>query len=158
MIGARLLRGEIETVLRRGVLALAALGLIGAAVELAIERHWGSPGQMLGWVALAAGLAATVQVAARGSRRVRTARALAIAVLMLSTVGVIQHVQENLKAGPLDADYSVRWETMSRPARLWAAASKAVGPAPTLAPGALAEAGLAVLLATVRIDRRSGEQ
>jgi hypothetical protein len=37
---------------------------------------------------------------------------------------------------------------------VWAAATKTVGPAPTFAPGALAEAALLLLLATVRHPTR----
>ena len=42
------------------------------------------------------------------------------------------------------------WEGMSTLSRWWLAARKGVGPSPPLAPGALAQAGFCVLLATVR--------
>jgi hypothetical protein len=139
------------TVLRRGLLGLAALTIGGLAVELTTERHWEQPSQLIAWAALAL-LAVALGLLARAGRawRVRVARLLAAAVVASAVFGIWEHIEANHDAGPLDGRYAATWEALSTPSQWWLAARKVVGPAPPLAPGALAEAGLAVLLATAR--------
>ncbi len=43
-----------STVLRRGLLWLAALTSAGIGVELAADRHWTQPVQLIAWAALGA--------------------------------------------------------------------------------------------------------
>jgi hypothetical protein len=139
------------TILRRGLLALVALGVVGTASELAFLGHWGSAGQTVVWPALVLLAIATVLVAVRASpTTVRIARVIAIGVAAIAFVGVWFHVSENLTAGPLDGDYAAIWASMSLPEQWWLAITGGVGPAPTLAPGVLLQLGLALLLATVR--------
>lgn len=38
--------------MRRGLLALSAVGVVGTAIELAMLRHWGSSAQLVPWFAL----------------------------------------------------------------------------------------------------------
>jgi hypothetical protein len=136
--------------LRRGLLWLAALTSAGIAVELAVERHWTQPGQLIAWGALAALLVAIALLGRRPSARsVRIARVAAGLVMIASVVGVWQHVAANYDAGPLDFRYTNVWDSLPELSRWWLAVSKTVGAAPPLAPGALAQAALAVLLATV---------
>jgi len=59
-------------------------------------------------------------------------------------------VAENLTAGPLDRDYAATWSSMPAVEQWWLAMTGGVGPAPTLAPGALLEISLALALATIR--------
>ena len=70
-------------------------------------------------------------------------------MVVIGGLGIWFHVQENLAAGPLDRHYAATWDSMSSLDQLWAATTGAVGPAPILAPGVLAEISLALLLATV---------
>jgi hypothetical protein len=81
---------------------------------------------------------------------VRRARLLAGAVMIAAAVGVALHINENYVAGPLDQRYEQLWAGMSEIERWWAAFSKAVGPAPTFAPAALALVALVLLVATQR--------
>jgi hypothetical protein len=81
-------------------------------------------------------------------------RTLAVVALVVSTTGVALHVIENLDAGPLDRAYAATWDTMSPLAQWWTAITGGVGPAPVLAPGALAEIALALALGTVGLRAR----
>jgi hypothetical protein len=137
------------TSLRRGLLGLAAVTVVALAVELAVERHWTQPPQLIAWIALAVTALAIGLVSVRPSpRRLRIARVLAVAVMLSAALGIWQHVAANYETGPLDFRYTDTWDTLSEATRWWLALSKTVGPSPLLAPGALAQAGFCVLLAT----------
>jgi hypothetical protein len=136
--------------MRRGLRWLAALTLLGIVVELAVERHWTQPTQLIAWAAVAAAALALGLVQWRPSAgRVRLARILAILVIVSSAVGVWQHVAANYDAGSLDFRYGATWDTLPELTRWWLALTKTVGPAPLLAPGALAQAGLCILLSAI---------
>jgi hypothetical protein len=137
------------TFLRRGLLWLAGLTTLGLVVELGAERHWTQPAQLIAWGAVAAAaIAAGLAAGARSSGAIRLARALAIAVMLSAVVGIWQHVYGNYDAGPLDREYTDTWDSLSEGTRWWLALSKSVGPSPPLAPAALAQVGLSVMLAT----------
>ena len=137
--------------LRRGFLWLAMATIGGIAVELAVERHWTQPTQLIAWVALGVAAVAGGLVAWSPSpRRLLIARVLAAAVILSAVVGIWEHVESNHDAGELDREYSEVWESLPASQRWWLALSKTVGPSPPLAPGALAQAGVCVLLATLR--------
>ena len=103
------------------------------------------------WPALALLIAALVLIArARSPRAVRAGLGSAIAVLAVAALGVATHVVENLAAGPLDRNYASQWQSMSFVLQLWTATTGGVGPAPVLAPAALAEISLALVIATLR--------
>ena len=134
--------------LRLGLLALGAAGILGTAIELATIEHWGSLLQMIPWVVLGVMTAAILAVALRPTRAVvRTAQMLGLAALGSGVFGIVQHIEENLTAGPLDATFGARWDSMSTMSQWWTAASGQVGPAPILAPAVLGQIGLCVLLA-----------
>jgi hypothetical protein len=143
--------GDDAALLRRGVLALAVGAIAVTAAELASERHWGRPVRLIPWACLAV-LAVAVAAIATAPRRATllAARGAAGLVVAGSALGVWEHLEENLGAGPLDGRYSATWDAMSPIQHLWKAASGAVGPAPLLAPGILAGAAVLVLLATAR--------
>ena len=115
-----------------------------------MERHWSTRVQLIPWMALAiatGGLAlATLRPSARA---VRVVRCVAAAMVLAAAVGLFVHVRENYTAGPLDFRFADRWEVMSMRSRLWAAATRSVGPAPVLAPAILAQIGVLLALATV---------
>lgn len=144
--------------MRSGVVALAVVGILGAAAELATARHWKEPIQLVPWVALGVLAVALVLLAfARGRRRaVTTVRLLAVLVLLTSGFGVYEHVASNYDAGPLDGRYLDTWEQLPLATRWWYAASKTVGPAPPLAAGVLGYAAALVLLGTVGLRREDG--
>ena len=141
--------------MRRGLLALAMLGILAAAFELATERHWTGLEQRIPWLALPVLAAAAALVVVGGDRRVTLARVLALLVLGASLYGVITHILVNYNAGGLDQRYAATWDTLPHVKRWWYAATKTVGPAPTLAPGVLGQSALLLLLATLaRPSRR----
>jgi hypothetical protein len=143
--------GDSATLLRRGVYLLAGSGIAGTTVELLLLRHWQTTTQLIVWPALVTLVIGLAWLVLRPSGRVvRSVRWLAAAIVVVSVVGVALHVVENLAAGPLDRHFAAAWDTMAPVAQWWEAVTGGVGPAPVLAPGALAEISLALLLATVR--------
>ena len=141
---------DVGGFLRLGLLGLAALGIAGTTVELVFLQHWGAGTQWLVWVGmLALGAGLVLLLLLRDRRAVLTVRVLCMVALVIAVLGVWFHTQENLGAGPLDRHYADTWDSLGTLERWWLAVSETVGPAPTLAPGSLAEIALALLLATV---------
>jgi hypothetical protein len=142
---------DTATLLRRGVLGLVAVGIVGTTVELVFLRHWSTATETIVWpVMLALAVAFAAMLARPSARIVQPVRVVAFVAAAFAIVGIGFHVVENLDAGPLDRAYAARWDTMPAVEQWFDAITGAVGPAPTLAPGVLAEMGLALLLATVR--------
>jgi hypothetical protein len=137
--------------LRRSVIAVAAVGIVGLLAELLVERHWGTAVRYVPWLCLF-GLAWSVWRLWRGptAREIRAARIVAGASAIGGMVGIALHINENYGAGPLDQKYSLVWDTMSEAERWWAAFTKSLGPAPTFAPAALILLALLVIVATQR--------
>jgi hypothetical protein len=134
---------------RRGLIALTAIGILAAACELATERHWNGLEQLIPWAALVVLAVATVLVAIPGERGVTAARVLALLVLAASIYGVITHIVVNYDAGVLDQRYADTWDSLPVLQQWWYATTKTVGPAPILAPGVLGQTALLLLLATL---------
>ncbi|MET8989766.1 hypothetical protein ABZW49_30330 [Nonomuraea wenchangensis] len=138
--------------LRLGLLALVAIGIVGAAFELAFERHWRSPVQLIPWVALALLAVALVLLAlSEAPRAVTAVRVLAGVVLLASAYGVFMHVSVNHGMGSM----ATEWDTLSPLSQWWYAFTKTVGTAPPLAPGMLAQSSLLLLLASLTTRRKS---
>ncbi|WP_219465075.1 hypothetical protein [Nonomuraea rhizosphaerae] len=135
---------------RVGLFALVAIGILGAAAELAFERHWHSVVQLIPWVALALLTVALVLLILRDSpRMVAVVRIVALVVLLTAGYGVYMHVSVNHGMGAMDPT----WDTLSPLTQWWYALTKSVGQAPPLAPGMLAQSGLLLLLATLTSKR-----
>jgi hypothetical protein len=142
---------DTTTLLRRGVLGLATLGIVGTGIELVFLRHWQNVLQVIAWPAIIAlGLALTLLVRKPRPRGIKVARGIAAVVVLFAGLGISLHFYVNLNAGPLDRDYGPRWEQMTSFDQWTAAITGDVGPAPMLAPGVLAEISLALLLASMR--------
>ncbi|SEN73821.1 hypothetical protein [Nonomuraea pusilla] len=135
---------------RRGLVALTGVGVLATAFELTTEQHWRSLEQLVPWGALGL-LAVAVVLAAAGDAPPLAAgvRVIALVVLLASAFGVYAHVAANFDAGPLDQAYAATWDGLSALTRRWYAFTKAVGPAPPLAPGMLGQSALLLLLATL---------
>ncbi|RCG31882.1 hypothetical protein DQ384_08850 [Sphaerisporangium album] len=132
-----------------GLVALTVIGILGAAFELATERHWKSTEQLIPWGALALlGIAALLMLFRHSPKLVTTVRLIAVAVLLASAFGIYEHIAANYDAGLLDQRYAATWETLPVLSRWWYALTKTVGPAPPLAPGMLGQSALLLLLAT----------
>jgi hypothetical protein len=100
--------------LRRGLLALGGLTALGLAVELATERHWTQPLQLVAWAALGGlGLALALLAWSPSCARVRVARLLATLVVGIAVVGVGAHVYANYDAGALDQRYAASWDQLA---------------------------------------------
>ena len=147
----------VPKLLRRGLLWVAALTTAALAVELAAERHWTQPIQLVAWAALALIGAAIALVLVATPGRLRVARALLVAVILSAAIGVWEHVESNYDAGELDFEYADAWPSLSETSRWWLAVTKSIGPSPPLAPGALAQASVCVLLATLRHPSRHAQ-
>ncbi|WP_327088442.1 hypothetical protein OIE66_40010 [Nonomuraea sp. NBC_01738] len=135
------------TMLRRGLLAVIALGIAGAAFELATERHWQNLQQLFPWAALLLLSASWVMLAL--DRYHRAVAPIALAVLAISAFGIYAHLNANHAAGFMDTS----WESLSPLTQWWYALTKSVGPAPPLAPGMLAQSALLVWLLTAVRER-----
>lgn len=136
---------------RRILLGLGGLIVAGTAVELAMERHWGTAVRLIPWVALGVITVTLLLVAlSPGPWAIKLARVLAVVVIGSAAFGTWEHIRANYDAAPLDYRYSEKWATMSETSKWWKAATKGVGPSPILASGVLAQAALCTLAATVR--------
>jgi hypothetical protein len=143
------------SLLRGGLLGLAAVTTVALGLELAAERHWTQPIQLVAWAALLMTVVAIGLVLGRTTpARLRAAQVLAALVVVSAVWGIWAHIESNYDAGELDQEYTARWENLPETTRWWLALSKTVGPSPPLAPGALAQAGTCVLLATLRHPAR----
>jgi hypothetical protein len=134
---------------RRGLVALTVIGILAAAFELAADRHWNGLEQLIPWAALGVLAVATALALVPGGRGVTSARVLALLVLGASIYGVVDHMLVNFDSGALDQRYADTWDALPLVERWWYAATKTVGPTPTLAPGVLGQSALLLLLATL---------
>jgi hypothetical protein len=138
------------TFIRWALVALTAIGFLGAAFELATEQHWQNTEQLIPWGAIALLAVGVLLMLLKDSPRlVAAVRLIALVVLLASVFGIYAHVAANYDAGPLDQHYSATWDTLSVVSRWWYALTKVVGPTPPLAPGMLGQSALLLLLATL---------
>jgi hypothetical protein len=144
-------RGDPLHLLRGSLSALTVLGIVGTTFELATLHHWNGAMQLVPWGALLV-LAAALALHARPAGcapQTGLVRALALLVLAASLFGVMEHALVNYDAGPLDQRFAETWDALSPWLRWWYAITRAVGPAPTLAPGMLGQAATTLILATI---------
>jgi hypothetical protein len=128
--------------LRRLILALVFLGIVGLEVELALLRHADTPAKWIPHIALLLGLLVTVMVYFRQRRGVlRFFQLIMILYLLIGALGVYFHLRGNIEFA-LERDPSLTGLGL-----LWKALR---GASPALAPGALAQLGLLGLLYTYR--------
>ena len=141
---------DTVAILRRALLFLASIAVVGTAIELASLRHWKRSIQVVPWFVLGGLIVGIVLAVVPTRPTIRAARVIAVAAMLCAVFGVYEHIKANYNVAPLDYRYTDRWATMSWTSRWWAAANKTVGPSPPLAPAALLYAGLCVLFSTVR--------
>ena len=141
---------DAAAILRKALLVLASVAVVGTALDLATLRHWKASLQLVPWFVLA-GLAVAIALAFVPSpTTIRVARVIAVVAVLCAFFGVFEHIKTNYDVAPLDYRYTDRWATMSWSSRWWAAANKTVGPSPPLAPAVLLYGALCVLFSTVR--------
>lgn len=137
--------------LRRGLLALSGLGVLGTLVELSVLRHWNSVAELTPWPFLVVGGSLVVMLALRPSRKVvMAARWVGLVVATAGLFGVVMHVLANLETAPLDGVIGADWSSLSVWHQVWLASTGGVGPAPPLAAASITPTGLALALATYR--------
>lgn len=142
--------GDAASIVRRGLLGLVAIAVVGLGAELAFLRHWEEPSQLIAWASLAVTAVAWLLVVRGGSAgTLRIARILALAVLVASVIGVAIHVNVNIEEATEPENWGDAWLALSPVQQLWEAFTGGTGDIPSLAPASLAQTALALLLATV---------
>lgn len=141
--------GRALRLLRRGLLAQTVLGAAVAAFTLSTETYWPDAFHPLAWTSLGVLVLGLVLALLPGGRAVVVTRILAGGVIVVALFGVVEHVLTNYGAGPADPEFGQVWMSMPAVTRWGLAITKGVGDAPTLAPIALGQVALALLLLTV---------
>jgi hypothetical protein len=132
--GAGLQEPTSLAALRRILLAVVLVGIVGLAAELFLLEHYDGFWQWVPMVALGLGLALGIAVWVRPGRGVLLAfRAVMGAFLVAGAVGVYLHLAGNAEF-ERESDPAIRGTAL-----LWEALR---GATPSLAPGALAQLGL----------------
>ena len=136
--------------LRAALVLLAGAVPLGAGAELAMLRHWSGIQQVVPWFVAAGVLLGAGMLWVRRTRMtVVLARVSGAIAALGGTYGMVIHVLSNYQAGPLDRLYATTWDTLPLLTRLWLAATGGTGPAPPLAPGMLALAGVCLVLGSL---------
>ena len=100
--------------LRTGLLLLVAVGVVGASLALAYDRHWLSPWQFAPWITLGIVVAATVALAVRQTAvTVRLARAVAVLTMVGALLGAWQHIAANLNPDSHDHQHEDQRASMT---------------------------------------------
>jgi hypothetical protein len=130
------------TVVRRVLLGILVLGLVGTEVELLLLEHFDGFWQIVPLVLIALALAVVLWHGVRGSRASIRALQVMMGIFLLSGVaGVLLHFRGNIE-----------WELERMPGLggfelFWQAIR---GATPTLAPGTMVQLGLVGLIYTYR--------
>jgi len=122
------------TAIRRGLLAIVMLGIVGLLAELVLLEHYEDPWQWIPLALLVVALAATIAVAVRPTRRaLRIFRVVMSLCIVAGALGVALHLDGNV-----EFERETAGELQGLPL-VWAALR---GATPTLAPGAMVQLGL----------------
>lgn len=135
-------------ILRRGILALLALGAMGVITELILLEHYEEPVQFVPLALLALTLATILWHWIDGGRRsLRAFQVVMLLMVVAGTVGIGLHLRENV-ATELDLNPG------SSGLAFWLEVVR--GDLPTLAPGTLVQFGLLGLLYAYRHPALNG--
>jgi hypothetical protein len=128
--------------LRRLLLALVFLGIVGLLLELVLLEHTESATQWIPLGVLGGGLIAAIALALRPSHgTVRAFQTLMALFVAAGLLGLVLHYRSNVEF-ELEIDATAAgWELVWRSLR---------GATPSLAPGAMAQLGLLGLILTYR--------
>jgi len=129
----------MEAQLRKLILGLFVIGLLGVTVELVALQHYEDPWQFAPFGVIAAALVVSLwQAVAGNGRAVRALRIVAVVRLATGALGVVLHYRGNM-AFQLDVNPDLRgWP-------LFLKIVHAQAP-PALAPGVMAQLGLLGLI------------
>ena len=135
-------------ILRRGILALLALGAMGVITELVLLEHYEEPVQFVPLALLALTLTTILWHWIDGGRRsLRAFQVVMLLMVVAGTVGIGLHLRENV-ATELDLNPG------SSGLAFWLEVVR--GDLPTLAPGTLVQFGLLGLLYAYRHPALNG--
>lgn len=135
-------------ILRRGILALLALGAMGVITELILLEHYEEPVQFVPLALLALTLATILWHWIDGGRRsLRAFQVVMLLMVVAGTIGIGLHLRENV-ASELDINPG------SSGLAFWIEVVR--GDLPTLAPGTLIQFGLLGLLYAYRHPALNG--
>ncbi|HET8771362.1 MAG TPA: hypothetical protein VFM71_10305 [Gemmatimonadaceae bacterium] len=135
-------------ILRRGILALLALGAMGVITELILLEHYEEPAQFVPLALLALTLATILWHWIDGGRRsLRAFQVVMLLMVVAGTIGIGLHLRENV-ATELDLNPG------SSGLAFWLEVVR--GDLPTLAPGTLVQFGLLGLLYAYRHPALNG--
>jgi hypothetical protein len=125
---------ELLFTIRRIILALVLLGIVGLVPELLLLKHTESVTQFIPFVVLGVGLVSSVLVWIRPTRRaLRVFQAVMLLFIAVGLLGLYFHFRGNVE---FEQEQNPSLHTA---ALLWQALR---GGIPTLAPGAMAQLGL----------------
>jgi hypothetical protein len=131
-----------ESLLRRALMGVLLLGLVGLEVELLLLKHTDGEWQLVPIYAIAIGLVCAVVAMLRPSRVTLGALSVMMqAFIVIGIIGTWQHFDGNV-AYAKDSNPSLSGNALY--------AEAVVGSTPTLAPGAMIQLGLIGLLFTFR--------
>lgn len=135
-------RSPRESPLRRALLWLLMLGMLGTGAELILLEHTETVWQLIPIAALTAGLISAVLVRARGSRpSLRVFQAIMLTFVAAGVTGLILHYRGN-------AEFELEMYPSMNGFELILNSLK--GATPALAPGTMAQLGLLGLAYTYR--------
>ena len=133
---------DVPGTIRRLLLGLVLLGIVGLLVELALLGHTESATQWIPIGVLGAGLIGAIALTVRPSRTtVRGFQALMVLFVAAGMLGLVLHYRSNVEfEREMDAT-AAGWRLIWQSLR---------GATPSLAPGAMAQLGLLGLILTYR--------
>lgn len=133
---------ELLSTIRRVLLALVLLGIVGLTLELFLLEHIESATQLIPFAVLGAGLVASVTAAARPTRRsLRLFQVVMLLFIAAGVLGVYLHLRGNVlfeqETDPSARGLDLIWRSLR-------------GGVPLLAPAAMAQLGLLGLVFAYR--------
>lgn len=133
---------ELLSTIRRILLALVLLGIVGLTLELLLLEHTESATQLIPFAVLGAGLVVSVKVAMRPTARsLRLFQVVMLLFIVAGLLGLYLHLRGNVEF-ELEDDPSARGLDL-----VWRSLH---GGIPLLAPAAMAQLGLLGLVFTLR--------
>ena len=136
-------------VIRRVLLAILLIGIVGTTIELLLLKHTEEATQLIPLVLLGLGLLTLVWHAARPSTAsVMTVQLLMVLFIAAGLIGMVLHYQANVEF-QLEID-----RTLSGMPLFWKVMAAKAPPA--LAPGSMSQLGLIGLAYSYRYPRRTG--
>ena len=148
-------------VIRRSLLALALLGLLGLGAELVAVGHWYGPGQLIPFIAI--GGTVLVSLLYLTFERPWTTvflRVVAVLLVLTGLLGALQHgkAESGLRAAGRANESGASSEANARPMFGLAPAAPSLlnGPAPISAPLAMSGLGVLLLLSLYGRERETG--